>query len=575
MKNIILFILIASCFFGCSSNEEKETVLELSTTDILFSASEETKTFNIQSNESWFITQIPEWLTVDVKEGDGNKTITIKVKANPLEIDRSVTLKVSIKDKVKELKINQVAKNVTLAISKTELILPAETTDEVFSFDIVANELWSITDIPEWCTLSANEGDENISVTVIPQKNYLDTEREAIIKIKAGSKTVELKLKQKALDIKLLFSRINDLEYGSNSPTSVSAYCESSIKSVFITSNTKWGIHSKPTWVTVDKDIYEGNGYISLNIAENENTTDRKGEVIVSAGSKILKIIIRQGRLIEVTDNNPYQINLRDNAPHIGDELIKKQIEYVDPGSGGENITWDFSKLKVVNDDYRVSYQAPPIDGEGTYYLGYHRYNADQVPANSLIVCEEAYTWYYFQVKDNQLQEVGHENPTVVLNYDPRSIGEIYPSYYNTYYKGDYKSTYVYSATVSGETKGYKEVKADGYGTIILPTGTYANALRIRYVRTIDYLPEQYQEYTIYKWYVKGYRYPVLETHKLFDTVNNIDFFSTAFYYPPTDHTYLKSKKTKTSVSESKKIKKSIRLSQKESVLPILQLKRK
>ena len=437
MKNIILFILIAFCFFGCSSNEEKETVLELSTTDILFSASEETKTFNIQSNESWFITQIPEWLTVDVKEGDGNKTITIKVKANPLEIDRSVTLKVSIKDKVKELKITQVAKNVTLAISKTELILPAETTDEVFSFGIVANEPWSIKDSPEWCTVSANEGNENISVTVIPQKNYLDTEREAIIKIKAGSKTVELKLKQKALDIKLLFSRIDFPESGSISPTSINAYSESLVKSIFITSNTKWSVDSKPTWVTVDKDIYEGNGYISLNIAENENTTDRKGEVIVSAGSKTLKIIIRQGRLIEVADNNPYQINLRDNAPHIGDELIKKQVEYVDPGSGGENITWDFSKLKVVNDDYRVSYQAPPIDGEGTYYLGYHKYNVDQVPTNSLIVCEEHNTWYYFQIKDNQLQEVGHENPTVVLNYDPRSIGEIYPSYYNTYYKGD------------------------------------------------------------------------------------------------------------------------------------------
>ena len=83
---------------------------------------------------------------------------------------------------------------------------------------------------------------------------------------------------------------------------------------------------------------------------------------------------------------------------------------------------------------------------------------------------------YYFQIKDDKLLEVGYESSGILLDYNPDPVVEIYPCYYNSYYKSDYTATYLNFSTL-GARKGYKEIKADGYGTIILPTGTYANVV--------------------------------------------------------------------------------------------------
>jgi len=38
------------------------------------------------------------------------------------------------------------------------------------------------------------------------------------------------------------------------------------------------------------------------------------------------------------------------HLPRVGDELIKQQVEYKDPGRSGDNVLWDFSRLTSIND---------------------------------------------------------------------------------------------------------------------------------------------------------------------------------------------------------------------------------
>jgi hypothetical protein len=42
-----------------------------------------------------------------------------------------------------------------------------------------------------------------------------------------------------------------------------------------------------------------------------------------------------------------------------------------------------------------------------------------------------------------------------------------------------------------------------------------------------------------YRWYSKGYHYPVFETIKSISLDDNSGIFSTAFFFPPQDHLYL------------------------------------
>lgn len=588
MKKLFLIFSILSCFIACSPDKEKEiTTLELSQSEISFSANEETKDFSIKSNGSWTISNIPDWISIDVKEGKGNYKISLKSEKNPKEEERSATLKIVAKNKIKELKIKQNAKNIDLSTSESELSFIAEPAVEGLTFDIVSNEPWTIVDIPEWCTLSADKGEGNMTITVIAEKNYIDTKRDAIIKIKAGSKTEELKLNQEALNIQIVFSMMDLTGTYASDILDMGFYSEASANSIMIRSNTKWTVQSNATWATPDKNNGNGNQPITINVTENKNKTDRNGEVTITAGSKFLRLIIGQGGMIEVTDN-PYQINLRDNAPHIGDNLIKKQVNYVNPGNGGENATWDFSTLTVVDNQYEVSYRAPNRY-EGMYYLLGHMLTIDpkQVGVNSLIICTEHNTMYVSEIKDNQLQAIGHENPVTVLQYNPRMIMDRYPTYYTDSYKYNYQSESLYSGKFRSTTKGYKEMKADGFGSITLPTGTYSNVLRIKYVQTIEYTsegnlpPEELKElgleYTIYKWYVKGYRYPVFETQRIVYTYTGLEAATLAFYFPPPDHTYLKQKNKAVTVGEkpiTNVRNSSPKTSQLERILPILQLKK-
>ena len=59
---------------------------------------------------------------------------------------------------------------------------------------------------------------------------------------------------------------------------------------------------------------------------------------------------------------------LRSELNHFrpGDEIIKQQVEYKNPGRSGENVLWDFSKLDVINDAYRLTYSGY----EGVWAIG-------------------------------------------------------------------------------------------------------------------------------------------------------------------------------------------------------------
>lgn len=576
--SIVFLLLICSC---SSDNEEIITILKISEKELLFLAEENSKTVEITSNTEWEITEIPDWITIDKNEGRGDGKIILKAKKNTKEEERSVTLKIIAKEKQELLKIRQLSKNVTLAISKTEVDFDAEPT-EIITFDIISNEAWKITEIPEWCTLSATsgDGDETISITV--DKNYIDASRDAILHIIAGSKSAQLLVSQEALNVELSFSNLDLTSWytGAN----LNFYEEAATQSIMIRSNTKWKVQSDVDWCIPDIEEGLDNQLLTIDISQNTKKVDRVTEIYITAGSRSIKILVQQSATMEGS-NDPYEITAKDNSPRIGDSFSKKQIDYIDPGDAGEKVVWNFSNINVVRDKFRVSYDAPRFDN-GVYIMGNERFTAKDYPANSLMVyLENNATMYYYQLKDNLLQSIGHENPSVILHYNPRMLLELYPMKYNGYYKQEYKSKGLYSGSVNIAAEGYTEVRADGYGTIKLPDGTFKNALRVKCKQIIKDVPidggamlgtpeeieKETRIFTSYKWYVKGYRYPVFETYRLtYPYINNKVVSSLAFYFPPKDQDYYLGNKETKSIMRKKLATKGIKnISKDEKILPI------
>jgi len=556
MKKILFLLFILLAFIACSQDEDdtKEITLSVSTGTLSFIAGGEEKSFKIESNDSWIIDGIPDWCQLNAIKGENNKEILVKVDENLLEERRKATLKIISADKEKTIEISQNGKNITLSLSAS--LLTFEEFEEEKFIDIETNDTWTIASKPEWLILSKENGTGNETLGVKVSGFYEDREQSVVLEVKSGSKTEPLTVKQQGLVPTLVLSY-----------PILNFYAEGGVKGIKIESNTKWTVTSPEGWCVPDKEAGRGNDELIITIPNYILQQSRVAEITIKAGNVERALYANQSGFINITDD-PIQYNLKDHAFRPGDELVKKQVEYVDPGASGKNMLWDFRNLTVTNENYVISYTEPPVDTEnGVYIMGDRKFSIKDTPANSLIVRTEHNTMYYYQIEDNYLHAHGHENPVTFLMYEPHMIMGKYPTYYGDTYKFNYKSKILYSGTISTQTEGYLEMNASAYGAIILPCGTLQDAFRVTLVQLIKDIPNDYmidpndneKLYTINFWYVKGYRYPVFETHENFNVYTNTRIFETAFYFPPENHTYQsKTKSASIRILDNEEIKKKL-----------------
>ena len=238
------------------------------------------------------------------------------------------------------------------------------------------------------------------------------------------------------------------------------------------------------------------------------------------------------------------------NLPRAGEEIIKQQVEYKNPGRQGENVLWDFGQLKSINDGYTLSYSEPVPLNDSIYILGLDTIPVENLAGDKLLVGTEHYTMYYYYLGKNRMWVMGHENPVTLLKYTQPLIAAVYPMQYGDSCRRGYQAEGWYSSTVPFTTGGEAQIKADAYGMMILPSGdTLRNVLRTHtgqsihqvFIKNDSSKVEYNSSIETYKWFSKGYRYPIFETVRTFiieDSKKTVNF-ETAFFYPPQEHYYL------------------------------------
>lgn len=197
--------------------------------------------------------------------------------------------------------------------------------------------------------------------------------------------------------------------------------------------------------------------------------------------------------------------------PNIGDDYtyqldtIPEHLLYVVAGSGGENVTWDFSNsISASGDTIVTSYVSPStvnlgnafplcniatVTSDGTPNF----YELNNTGANNYGSVIGGYVFYF----TNPLKLLFL--PMTYLDNNTDSFAANYPQFPN----------YL-------ERTGSITAISDGYGTLIMPgNNTYENVLRIKYTlnildnyggQNIDTLVEEY-----YDWYGSDITFPILQ----------------------------------------------------------------
>lgn len=262
-------------------------------------------------------------------------------------------------------------------------------------------------------------------------------------------------------------------------------------------------------------------------------------------------------------------INSELNMFRANDTIVKQQIEYKNPGRSGANVLWDFSKQSLIDKKYTLIYALKKNTG-------------------SIITGKEHRTRYYYSLQNDSLLLWGFENPTTKINHSQPELLLRFPTNYGDKTHSYYQGTGKYCGRLNIAIMGKNTSEADAYGMIILPgKDTIKHVLRIKTVKLINEtlspikntyeettglikraIPSDSIEYALlqnkqtimtetYKWYAAGYRYPVFETIRTGNLSDSLkaEFFSTAFYYPPGMHQYLKTDTANTELQ--KKIQKN------------------
>lgn len=190
-KFLYLIPAVLLLFFSCQKEEESKPILNVSPTAISGAAEAFESTVQIKTGDEWHITKPDDadWVLITPDHGTGNQEVVISIGGNPAAEQRSTGLTVTTSFGTKSIALVQ-AGDKSLSVSTTEI----EHTFESFkdTIQIITVNDWTITNIPDWLTVSKDQGSGISDIVISGAENETSDQRLAELKIetKYASKSI-------------------------------------------------------------------------------------------------------------------------------------------------------------------------------------------------------------------------------------------------------------------------------------------------------------------------------------------------------------------------------------------------
>jgi len=221
----------------------------------------------------------------------------------------------------------------------------------------------------------------------------------------------------------------------------------------------------------------------------------------------------------------------RSIIPLIGEKYTSTDCDTngVQPGAKGENITWNFANLKKLTSEgstETLEIVAPSSGVNSELFPG-----ANYAYASTNDLAENAYS--YYKSSSTKIERLG---TGFTGGFEKLKDFELVAKFPFTY-QDEFSDTFSgeLNTTLDGESFSLNrgatiEVMSDGYGTLVLPQGTFSNVLRLVAKQVIgDTLPPPIPgfpggliltETTTYLWQNNEYKFPLLSISFVKSTQN-------------------------------------------------------
>jgi hypothetical protein len=176
---------------------------------------------------------------------------------------------------------------------------------------------------------------------------------------------------------------------------------------------------------------------------------------------------------------------------------------YVDPGTYGKNVIWDFTNLEINN------------NFEGQILETYLSKCCNIFPKGNTVL-EEFDNYFVFETSANKLEQYGFLSSTgsTKVIYTKPFVKMQYPFTYGSHFEGNFEADYIINGQKTGKLVGTYKVEGDAKGKLKLPNGKeLSNVLRVKEVKSskqiINNVTTTFEDVS-YRWYVENHRFPVL-----------------------------------------------------------------
>ncbi len=200
-----------------------------------------------------------------------------------------------------------------------------------------------------------------------------------------------------------------------------------------------------------------------------------------------------------------------NNGLKIGEIISLKKVDTISPGAAGPKQVWDFSSAEILEDfDINLEVDGSKRASSFSTYLA-SKEGEDRV---SYLQSTPSQRLYYGLRTDKA--EIKFQQPLVELTY---------PFAYGDEISGQMNGTYTDDAFTTVPITGNYHIKADAWGTLVLPDGVrLVNVLRVTSIREYDHeFSGSNYHFTVkrYAFYAPNQRYAVLQIKDvIYDCIN-------------------------------------------------------
>jgi hypothetical protein len=192
--------------------------------------------------------------------------------------------------------------------------------------------------------------------------------------------------------------------------------------------------------------------------------------------------------------------------PADGDYFVNRSCDTTGlaPGGSGSDQNWNYSSLALLSDSARIDYVLPAATPYSSSF------------PTSTIASVSGSSYTYLRLLGNQLLNLGHADQLSLIVLTDAQVIFQYPFTFGNNFSDIFIGSYTL-ASVNFNRSGMIDVSADAFGSIVLPTGTFSNTLRIKTV--VDMTDSSTSgvpivvrtKTTIYSWYSSTLKFPVFQ----------------------------------------------------------------